>query len=350
MAALPLWLCIAFLSQRSDAQPGYGDYKPSTRTDKCWHFFDKPIDVCFSVNTNATGLTSFKYKCNTNSSEAHYYVTLDKYNSTETCLGDAEESQVVYNFTAETFTFDEDGMKEFDAKGTNLTEYVSCNGYKPCAYFKGRYYITLELTDAPTSAPTHSPTHSPTMSPTDVPTATNKTAPPSPDPTGNPTMEPTWDPTYIPTLNPTFKNETLQPSRAPSWAYNWTHAPTASPTRNYTTLNPEYPFLANETCARAQDEPLSEYWQDIIYITDQCLPYSYIAEYNGTNLSGITNENGWPNSNGWFPGGSMFTDNDTQAAMAIIVSDTNDSVYISRTCHEDAFGNPLSISSALYLS
>ena len=231
------------------------------------------------------------------------------------------------------------------AKETNVTEYVSCNGYKPCAYFKGRYYLTLELTDAPTSAPTNSPTFSPTMSPTDVPTATNHTNPPSPDPTGQPTMEPTWDPTTIPTINYTTSlSPTMSPTLAPTLSNNLTRSPTASPTRNYTTLNPEWPFLSNETCARAQEDPYDEYFQDVIYIIDECLPYSYYAVYNDTNLTKLDNPNGW------FPAGSMFNDNDTQAEMAFVVSETNDTVYLSRTCYEDAFGNPLSISSALYLS
>ena len=300
----------------------------------CWHFYDRPIDVCFAISTNETN--SYRYKCNTNTSQDHFYVTLERYNGTESCLGNPEKVELVYNFTTET---------DEKAKATNVTEYVSCNGYKPCAYFKGRYYLTLELTDAPTSAPTHSPTFSPTMSPTDVPTAFNHTKPPSPDPSMVPTMEPTYNPTYIPTLNPFITDDpTAAPTFAPTLSNNLTRSPTSSPTRNYTTLNPEYPFLANETCARAQEDPYDEYFQDIIYIIDECLPYSYYAVYNGTNLTKVDNPNGW------FPAGSMFMDNDTQAVMNQVVSETNDTIYLSRTCYEDAFGNPLSISSALYLS
>lgn len=265
----------------------------------CWHYYDKPIDVCFSVNSSRTGLTSYKYHCSLNLTTNENYVTLQTFNGTDDCSSYKINETLVYNLTA------------YDINTNNtINPFVSCRGTKSCPYFHGRYYLTKIFTDSPTFDPTPSPTIDPTPKPSNNPTEINGTLYPSPDPTLAPSFNPTINPTQSPLINIS--------------ALNYTFNPTITPTKSPIDY---FPYLQNETCAKSEN---NDYYQDILYVIDICIPYIY----NKTNVSNANNG-----------ADSMYNKNITS-----IINKYNGTAYISRKCNKDKFGTPLSISSSLFLS
>ena len=298
-SSLALFLILIYCSQSR---------RINTNQD-CNHYYDYPIDICFSVNSTRTGLKSFRYTCNTTTTEnpssgepEQIQTVLFKiYNNSHDCSNDQINTTIVYNITTD--------------KDLNITNpFISCDAAKTCPYFKGRYYITKILTASPTSDPTQYPSTDPTPTPTDYPTATNGTRNPSPDPTHSPTLEPT-------TASPTL------PSAAPSITLNTTYAPSINPTSSPIDFAPYFP---NETCARSDYGGTAYYYQDIIYVIDTCLPYKF---NKSTGLA----------ANG--EGVSMYGNNVTN-----LLRGENITGYLTRKCDDDEFGVPLSISSALFTS
>lgn len=189
---------------------------------ECNHYYDYPIDICFSVNSSLTGLRSYKYICNLNNTGYDdYNIRLNIYNGTNDCSSNnyGLNSTLIYNLTMN------------DLNGTEpYNKFISCRGEKSCPYFKGRWYITKILTESPTLDPTNQPSIDPTPTPSSNPTITNGTHNPTIYPSTSPSMEPTYTP-IMPSFSPSMTNDTISPTISPSEStLNPSFAPTPTPT------------------------------------------------------------------------------------------------------------------------
>eukprot|EP01084_Bolivina_argentea_P101133 181376_1 len=259
----------------------------SHKHKNCNHYHDKPINICFS-SSSTKGLKSYKYICATNSSDSS--ILFQTYNKTNACEpSKLINSTLLYNLTE----------ADINATYAHLYPYetnpfISCRSTKSCPYFKGRYYITKILTDAPTADPTSYPSTNPTPSPSNHPTVINGTLYPSPSPTKIPTISPTNIPSFTPTVN------------------NYTSNPSITPTLNPINWGPYFP---NETCAKTE---LNGYYQENVYVIDICIPVYKKSE--NVSISNFLNK--------------------TDANMT----------YISHKCNKNPFGVPLTIESTLFMN
>ena len=95
---------------------------------ECNHYYDYPIVICFSVNSSRTGLQSYKYICNLNTSNSEYNIRLNIYNGTDDCSFNSIHSinsTLIYNLT----------RNDLNLTQPRSNPSVSCRGNKPCPYF-----------------------------------------------------------------------------------------------------------------------------------------------------------------------------------------------------------------------